>query len=538
MGDYIVAVDVGTASARAGVFTLDGRQLARAVTPIRVSQPEPGHYEQSSGEIWLAVVASVRDAVREAGIDPQAVRAIGFDATCSLVVRDAMGSPISVTAAGEGDCDTLLWMDHRAVAEADAASRIDDPLLRRFGGRLSPEMQLPKLAWLKRHLPDRWQRAGMIFDLCDYLTWRATGSNTRSHSPLASKWGYEPAAPGARADAFYARIGLDDLAERAQLPAQSHVPSLPIGGLSAAAQEALGLGPDTVVAPGLIDAYAGAVGVFCGSDLAQVEQKAALVAGTSSCVVTFAAEEVNHPGCWGTFRDAALPGLWLMEAGQSASGALLDHVLRMHAAGGEPTRERHLDVLNHIDARIAEFGHDYGLPIAVLPDFHGSRSPVSDPHMRGVVAGLALETDFESLAKLYWRACVSLACGIRHVLDHLPAGESIERLLMTGGFANHPLIPQLYADVTGRSIALHDGRDAVLLGTAVNAGLAAGLYSDLPDASNRMAPASRTIEPRPERAASSRRDYLLYQTMLRQRDALNEVMGLSRAALPSEANGA
>lgn len=524
MGEYIVAVDVGTASARAGVFTLEGRQLARAVTPIRVSQPGPGHYEQASGEIWQAVAASVRDAVREADIDAGEVRAIGFDATCSLVVRDGLGAPIGISADTEGDCDTLLWMDHRAVAEADEASSIDDPLVQRFGGRLSPEMQLPKLLWLKRHLPERWQRAGMIFDLCDYLTWRATGSNLRSHSSLASKWGYEPAAPGARPDGFYGRIGLDDLAERAQLPLVSHAPSRSVGSLSLAAQEALGLGPDTIVAPGLIDAYAGAVGVFCGSDLGQVEQKAALVAGTSSCVVTFAAEEINHPGCWGTFRDAALPGFWLMEAGQSASGALLDHILRMHPAGGEPSRERHLSILNHIAEKIAQTGSGYGLPIAILPDFHGSRSPVSDPAVRGMVVGLGLETDFDSLARLYWRACVSLACGIRHVLDHLPAGERIGRLLMTGGFAAHPLIPQLYADVTGRTIALHDGRDAVLLGTSVNAGLAAGLYDDLADASSRMTPATRTIEPRPDMADACARDYALYRMMLRQRDELGVLM--------------
>lgn len=529
MGDLIVAVDVGTASARAGVFTRDGRQVARAVAPIGILEPQNGHFEQVSEEIWQAVCLCVRDALREAGAGPNDVAAIGFDATCSLVVRDAAGAPVSVSAKGGGAADTLLWMDHRAIAEAQEASIAGDPLVVRFGGSLSPEMQVPKLLWLKRHLPEHWVRAARIFDLCDYLTWRATGLDIRSHSSLSSKWGYEPAAPGARPDAYYARIGLADLADRAGLPTHSHPTSQPVGPLNAAACADFGIGPGCVVAPGLIDAYAGAIGVFCGADFSMLERKAALVAGTSSCIVTLSRLEVNGPGCWGGFRDAALPGLWLMEAGQSASGALLDHILRMHAAGGEPTRALHLDVLNHIASRIAEVGPGYGLPIAILPDVHGARSPLSDPSLTGVLAGISLDRSFDGLAKIYWRACVALACGIRHILENMPDGQRIDTLLMTGGFAGHPLVPQLYADVTGRQIRLHEGRDAVLLGAAVNAGLAAGLYRDIEDAAARMHASARTVSPRLEAMRAHERDYRIYQAQLRHRAELAAIIDQENA---------
>ncbi|HWU62605.1 MAG TPA: FGGY family pentulose kinase [Ensifer sp.] len=523
MGEIIVAVDVGTASARAGVFTLDGRQLARAVSPTRVLQPQPGHYEQVSEEIWQAVIDSVRTALREARVDPADVAALGFDATCSLVVRGAGGEPLPVTAGGAAQADTMLWMDHRANAEAAECS-IDDPHVTRFGGMLSPEMQLPKLLWLKRHLPQTWGRLGLAFDLSDFLTWRATGGDSRSHSPLASKWGYEPAAPGARPDDFYRRIGLEDLAEKAGLPALSRASAAAAGKLSATARQELGLGPDCIVASGLIDGYAGAIGVFCGADLAALDSKAALVAGTSTCLVTFSDHEFNHPGCWGGFRDAGLPGLWLMEAGQSASGALLDHIIRTHPEGGAPTREKHLQLLDHISARVAEVGVGYGLPLAVLPDFHGSRSPQPDPELTGMISGLTLDVSFDGLARLYWRTCIALACNIRQILEHIPQGGGIESLFMTGGFAAHPLIPQLYADVTGRALRLHEGRDAVLLGTAVNAGLAAGLYRDIRDASGRMTPATRTVSPRPEAVRLHERDYAVFLALQRQRTELSALM--------------
>lgn len=527
MGEFIVAVDVGTASVRAGVFTADGHQLARAVSPTRVLQPQAGHYEQVSDEIWQAVIDSVRAAVREARIDPADVAAIGFDATCSLVVRDAEGRPLPVSAGRAAQADTMLWMDHRSLAEANECS-IDDPLVTRFGGRLSPEMQLPKLLWLKRHLPETWARMGLAFDLCDYLTWcatgRETGGSSHSHSSLSSKWGYGPAAPGARPDDFYARIGLADLAAKTGLPQQSRAPFEPAGQLSQTAQAELGLGPRCVVASGLIDGYAGAIGVFCGTDLSALDRKAALVAGTSTCVVTFAGHEFNHPGCWGGFRDAGLPGLWLMEAGQSASGALLDHIIRAHPEGGAPTREKHLQLLDHIAARVAELGVGYGLPLAILPDFHGSRSPAPDPSQTGLMAGLTLDESFDGLAQIYWRACIALACNIRQIIEHLPQGDRIESLFMTGGFAGHPLIPQLYSDMTGRAVRLHEGRDAVLLGTAVNAGLAAGLYSNIAEASARMTPATRTATPRADAAKAHERDYAIFLTLQRQRAKLAELM--------------
>ena len=520
MNEFVVAVDVGTGSARAGVFDAAGHQLARAVTPFSLFQPEANHYEQVSDEIWQAVVASVKRACSDAGAGPNDIAAIGFDATCSLVVRDHQGLPVTVSRTADDARDTLLWMDHRAIAEAEECSLTRDPLLGRFGGRISPEMQVPKLMWLKRHLPESWNRAAQIFDLCDYLTWKATGSTARSHSPLSSKWGYEPQAPGARPDHFYQQVGLDDLESRAGAPDFSHPLSKPIGNLSPDAAAELALTTNCVVAPGLIDAYAGAMGAFCGAGELDFTKNAALVAGTSSCIIRFFDHQIEHPGCWGGFRDAGLPGLWLMEAGQSSSGALLDHVLRIYSAGAPVTSALHLKVLNHIAEQIAATGPDYGLPIHVLPDFHGARSPVSDASLTGTFAGLTLDMSFDGLCKLYWRTCVSLACGIRHALENMPQSEAVTTLLMTGGFANHPLIPELYANVTGKVIRINDARDVVLLGTAVHAGLATGRYADISSAAEAISRSERMVVPNAAMRDVHEQDYAVYHAMSRHRAEL------------------
>lgn len=115
---------------------------------------------------------------------------IGFDATCSLVVLDAAGGPVSVSPDGEAEQDVVLWMDHRAAAEAEAINAAPHAVLRHVGGRISLEMQVPKLLWLRRHLPGCWQRAAHLLDLPDFLTWRATDSLTRSLCSTVCKWTY------------------------------------------------------------------------------------------------------------------------------------------------------------------------------------------------------------------------------------------------------------------------------------------------------------------------------------------------------------
>ncbi len=115
-----IGVDVGSASVRAGVFDQQGQRLAFAVRSITQYHPRPGVVEQSSGQIWQQVCEAIKEAVSHAGIAPESVVSLGFDATCSLVMVDLQGRGISVAEGGEAERDIIMWMDHRAVEEAQA----------------------------------------------------------------------------------------------------------------------------------------------------------------------------------------------------------------------------------------------------------------------------------------------------------------------------------------------------------------------------------------------------------------------------------
>jgi ribulose kinase len=221
------------------------------------------------------------------------------------------------------------------------------------------------------------------------------------------------------------------------------------------------------------------------------------------------------PGIWGPYLGAALPGLWLSEGGQSASGALLDHILRLH--GLDPTPATHARVI----ARVTELRRatpDLAPRLHVLPDFHGNRSPLADPHALGAISGLPLDSSFDALARLYWRACVGIALGLRAILEHLAAhGTAIDTLHVAGGHTRNPLLMELYPDATRRRILEPAAPDAVLLGTAMAAATAARLHPTLAAAGAAMHQGGAVREPDPATADRYERDWRAFLAMQRRR---------------------
>ena len=522
MGDLLAAVDVGTSSARAGVFTATGRLLGRAEHPILMRRRSANEAEHDSEDIWAAVGKAVRGAIAAAGAQPKDVVAIGFDATCSLVVRGQEGEQVPVAPDGEARWDTITWFDHRAMSEAAECTSTGDKVLQHVGGVMSPEMQIPKLMWLKRRVPASWAAMGRAFDLADFLTFRATGSNARSQSTLACKWQWGAGSPG-WPGAFFDKVGISDLNERAGLPEAATPPGTDLGLLTSAAAAELGLTIRARVAAALIDAHAAALGMLgaAAQQPGELDNHLCLVAGTSNSVMAQSPDMRPIAAIWGPTEGAILPGIWLLEAGQSASGALLDHVIRSHPAGGTPDASRHKAIAERIAVLRQQEGVEYGARLHVLPDFHGNRSPRAEPDALGVISGVGLDTDFDSLCRLYWRTAVAMALGIRQNLDVLRgAGFNADRLLLAGGHAQNDLLVGLYADATGSMVVEPNAPDVVLLGSAMLAAKAAGLYPSLPDAAAAMDQGGVERAPEPATRTAFDRDYRIFLEMQRHRQVI------------------
>jgi len=497
----VLGVDVGTQSARAGVFTLEGELLGRGEHPLQLWRPRPDHVEQSSADIWQAVSRSVVEARRQAGVEPSEIGGLGFDATCSLVAVGEDGRSVTVSVDGDDAHDVIVWMDHRAVGDAVAINATGHPVLQFVGGQVSPEMQTPKLRWVKAHLPESWSRAVRWYDLADYLTWRATGREVRSLCTTVCKWTY--LGHEQRWDpTFFETIGLADLGAEdfATIGDDVRPPGARAGVLSPAAADELGLGRGTPVAVPLIDAHAGALGMLgaAGSDT-PVDRRLAVIAGTSACHLALSTERVDAHGVWGPYRGALLPEHWLLEAGLSASGSFLDAALRSHpAAGARPTRDLH----DHAIRTLTAWREDPARTTTRTrhahwqPNLLGNRSPLADPHLTGGTAGRTLRDDDEDLAVWYLAALQALAYATRHIVETIgEAGVDVQLLVACGGSATNPWWLRTHADALGVPIAVPAEPDAVLLGAAMLGATAAGQFESLPAAMDAMTRLDAIVQP-------------------------------------------
>jgi len=514
MEQAFIGVDVGTASVRAGLFDAEGKLVATARRPIAIWHEAGDIVEQSSADIWEACTGAIRAVLTETSLPPARVKGIGFDATCSLVVLDRAGNPLTVSASGDPQRNVIVWMDHRAIAEANRISETSDEVLRHVGGVISPEMETPKLLWLKRHLPATYRDAGHFFDLADYLTYRATGSTTRSMCTLTCKWTYL-AHERRWSRRYFERIGLADLLDRdgERIGSEIVAPGTPLGrGLLPEIAAGLGLPPGTPVGASLIDAHAGGIGTIGGRGTdnapANVLDRLAYIMGTSACIMATTETPRFVPGVWGPYFSAMVPGLWLNEGGQTAAGAGIDHLVRSHPAHDEAAlaaKAAGIGLLEFLERRAVERFDTVGKAallardIHVLPEFLGNRSPHADPEARAVIAGLDLDGDLASLERVFVAGLCGLAYGLADVVDAMRThGIPCRMMVISGGASRSPLVRQIMADTTGLIVALPATTEPVLLGAAMLGAVAARAFPSLSNAMTAMSglgPATRASAP-------------------------------------------
>ncbi|KQT87473.1 FGGY-family carbohydrate kinase [Aurantimonas sp. Leaf443] len=531
MTAHFIGIDVGTGSARAGLFDGAGTLLASAKRPIAMWREAGDIVEQSSDDIWQAVSACVREAVAGSGVDPATVRGIGFDATCSLVVLDADERPLPVGPSGEAQRNVIVWMDHRAMDQTARINATGHRVLDYVGGTISPEMETPKLLWLKENRPDTFAAARHFLDLADFLTLRATGSADRSVCTVTCKWTYM--AHEGRWDAdYFETIGLGELARNGfeRIGARVVDIATPLaGGLTREAAADFGLPAGIAVGASLIDAHAGGVGTLGAAapdgTPGDPAGELALIMGTSLCSMALTREPVFVDGVWGPYFGALLPGYWLLEGGQSAYGAALDHLLASHPAHGATARAAATDGMTIFDrleaeaVRLAgslEAAAELSSRLHVVPELLGNRAPEADPHATGVVAGLTLGADEADLTRLFVATLCGLCYGTRQIIEaNLEKGVAFETIVVSGGAARSRLLRRILADATGLKVALPRTPEPVLLGAAMLGAVASGTHADLAAAAGAMCHRGPAIAPNPDAAPFHAAKYAAFSILQR-----------------------
>ncbi|ODV94308.1 hypothetical protein PACTADRAFT_44897 [Pachysolen tannophilus NRRL Y-2460] len=513
---YYVGVDVGTGSARAAVVDQTGSILGLAERPITRWELKQNYINQSTTEVWQSICYCVKTALSQSHIDASLVMGIGFDATCSLaVINERNDEPVPVGPDWSAkEQNILLWMDHRAGNETDIINATGDKCLKYVGGKMSIEMELPKMKWLKHNMPKDEATGKSLFesckfyDLADYLTHRATDKETRSFCSVVCKQGFVP--PGVDNSAhgwskeFLEKVDLpelveDDFRRLGGIPGKNGTylsAGDTVGPLSEKAADELGLTTDCFVASGVIDAYAGWVGTIAAKTEIPIPSlnkqdaqfngidracgRLAAVAGTSTCHIAMSKDPIFVQGVWGPYRDVMAKGYWLAEGGQSCTGALLAHVLSTHPALTQLSTSAEASGLSKFDflnSRLEHLKKTKGSRSVVslaknfffYGDFHGNRSPIADPHMSAAIIGQSMDVSLDDLAITYLGACEFIAQQTRHIISEMEkAGHEISCIFLSGGQCRNGLLMRLLADCTGLPIIIPRYIDAsVVFGAAL-----------------------------------------------------------------------
>ncbi|WP_022942601.1 FGGY-family carbohydrate kinase [Psychromonas hadalis] len=515
MSKYFIGVDVGSGSARAGVFNVLGEKLALAVSPIMQFRPKTDFVEQSSTDIWLQVCNVVKRAVAESKVSVDHIVGIGFDATCSLVALGADDQPISISPSLLNNQNIIMWMDHRAIEEAKEINATGDEALKYVGGEVSPEMELPKILWIKKYLPQQYQKITKFFDLADFLVYRSTSLPIRSVCTKSCKWNYL-AHKNQWANSLLEKIDLKDIVEEGKVEGPIYDIGTAAGNLTEKAAVELGLTINTIVSTGIIDAHAGGLAII-GDD---PESTLAIIGGTSSCHMAVVKKELFVPGIWGPYWGAMLPGYWLLEGGQSAAGSLIDHIIKNSAQYPALRQRSELEgrtVYEILNGKVAELEANNPalmMNFHMLGYHHGNRSPRADSTLKGMVSGLSLNEDLDELAIHYLAGIQSVAFGTRHIIETMAQnGHQITQINMCGGGTKNPLWLREHANITGCEVVLSKEPEAVLLGAAMLGATASSFYTSLESAIKNMSSEGKRILPNVDKTKFYNAKYQVFLEM-------------------------
>ena len=454
-GNLLLGVDVGTYSTKGVLCSSDGAVLNTVVIEHELSLPRPGWAEHDADAIWWGEFVQVTRELLDGGFSGEDVAAVAVSAigACLLPV-DRAGRPLR-----QG---ILYGIDTRATAEIDElnASLGEEAIFELSGMALTSQSIGPKILWINHNEPDIYAAAHKFLTATSYMVFKLTGEyvidrHTASYfSPLFNietcEWSDHLSEP---------------ICSLAQLPRLLWSEEI-AGGITSEAAAATGLRAGTPVTAGTVDAAAEAisVGVENAGDMM-------IMYGTTMFFILVTDRPVPDPRMWATAF--VFPGLYDIAGGMATSGALTrwfrDELGGVERAAENAGGENAYQALARQAGEIPAGSNG----LICLPYFSGERTPINDPHARGMFAGLTLS---HTRGHLYRAALEGTGFGVRHNLEAMvEMGALPERLVAVGGGAQNLLWMQIVSDVTGMRQIVPARTIGACYGDAFLAGLGSGV---------------------------------------------------------------
>ncbi|QYY25997.1 glycerol kinase GlpK [Diaphorobacter sp. MNS-0] len=454
---YLLALDQGTSSSRSIVFDERGRIVAQAQRELPQIYPRPGWVEHDPREIWRTQLATAQDALREARITAQDVRALGItnQRETTVLWNRRTGQPVHHAIVwqdrrAEPACAQLREQGHAAAIQAKTGLLIDAY----FSGT--------KLQWLLDHVPgarDAAEAGELAFGTVDsWLIWQLTGG-TRHVTDVSN---------ASRTMLFNVHTNQwdDELLQLLRIPRALMPEVLPSASDFGATDAALLGGPI-------------AIGGVAGDQQSALFGQACFTAGMAKNTYGTGCFMLMHTGSRFQKSENGLLTTSAAQAGQSPEYAMEGSVF-VGGAVVQWLRDglRAISASSEVQA-LAESVPDSG-GVMMVPAFTGLGAPYWKPDARGTITGLTRGTTIAHIARaalesIAYQSAALLAAMSRDAVA--AGGAPVSELRVDGGACVNDLLMQFQADLLGIPVVRPAVVETTALGAAYLAGLASGVYA-------------------------------------------------------------
>ncbi|HSB01688.1 MAG TPA: xylulokinase [Anaerolineales bacterium] len=482
---YFLGIDTSTTSSKALLIDEEGKVIGVASSPHTLQTPKPLWSEQDPHEWWEAVSASIRQVLKETGVGPEGVAAVGL--------TGQMHGLVLLDEAGEVLRPAILWNDQRTQAECDEIhARIGRERFIQISGNVAlTGFTAPKILWVQNHEPEVYAKARHVLLPKDYIRLKLTGEYAMDKADGAGTVLFDLKSRDWSPE-ILEKLNIN----RAWMPRTFEGPEF-TGRVTRAAAAATGLKEGTPVAAGGGDQSAQAVGVGA------VEPGiVGLTVGTSGVVFATTPSALIEPeGRLHAFCHA-VPGMWhFMGVMLSAAGSL-----QWYRDTLTPTMS--FDELLK-EAEPVPAGSE-GLQF--LPYLSGERTPHPDPLARGAFIGLTLRHGRGHMTRAVLEG-VSFGLKDSFTLIQNAGLGKIKQVRASGGGTKGALWRQILASALEAELVTVNTSEGAAFGAALLAGVGAGAWRDVPGACKAAIKITGSTDPDSAQVEAYRKAYPLYREL-------------------------
>lgn len=494
-----MGIDIGSTSVKASVIKSEGQCIASSRKGYIIEESVNGWAEIDVNIYWESCVSVIKDIIKSMEdnvIKGQRIEALSIASQAStFVLVDSNGVPLH---------KAIVWMDRRAETEArEINDRIGSEKIFEITGQpdLNANYLAPKLMWIKKNLPEIYEKTFKVLCLEDYIIYRLTGLFVTEYT-LASM----SVIMDIRKKEWWDEI-LDVIGFSTNKLPEILEPGVPIGKITSKAAEETGLPVSITIASGAFDHVAAAVGVGNIKNGLVSESTGGVLALFASIDNPLTNNCKNLPVMCHIKKELYYFLPWCQSAGLTMRWILRTFFPEAGNMDALEANSRNFSKMDYEASGVSP-GCD---GLIMLPHLLGAGFPELNQAASGVFAGIRLHHTRAHFARALFEAMGFMLK--RNVKNIESLGIELNEIRSVGGGSNADLLNRIKADITEKAIRIYEVKDSGTLGCAIIAGKAIGIYSSLEEGCDCMVKPFARYEPNLQHKEIYEKNYKAYLSL-------------------------